>query len=167
MLKALRASWGWLLGAVTVLGATFTFLFFLTKPQASVGVGWFYLVLFIALCVWLWLVGTIQYVLATRNNNSRIVLVFSPANDLSKDLNFLLDKNVNFSPLVTCSVYHLRDGLELYIGSAVVTHVQDDGRIQVKVLNRELAQGQLWGSIEGNDKSVIDRLQVKVGGRAG
>ena len=100
-----------------------------------------------------------------RQTVAQIRGVFTNTGDAKTDLNLLLDPNASFSSLLKCSVYYVEDGVELYVGGAYVYNVQEDRRVQLKVTSREPSKDSVWRRIEVHDKSVIDKLLVKVGER--
>jgi hypothetical protein len=80
-------------------------------------------------------------------------------------LSFLLDPNPSFSSLLKCSVFYVNDGVELYLGGAFVDTVQEDRKVQLKISSREPAKANVWSRIEANDKTVLEKILVKVGER--
>jgi hypothetical protein len=164
MVSTLGAARGWLFSGISILGVLFSFLFFGSRAGATVDLVWVYALAFFLLCIIIWLVGAVFVSSkAASQRVANIRAVFSPTNNAAKDLFFLLDPNDNFSPRLGCSIYHMDDGIEICIGTGYVAHVQDDRKIHINVRSREAAQSEVWKKIESNDKTIIERLRIKVG----
>jgi hypothetical protein len=166
MVRALKAAWGWLVSAMTLLGIVFSFLFFGSSSSAQITIVWVYAIAFVLFSLVIWFVGALlEAIKATRQTFANIRGVFSNSGDPANDLNFLLDPNDSFSSLLKCSVFFLQDGVEFFIGSAFVNNVQEDRRVQLKVSSREQSKADIWDKIGKSDKTTIDKLLVKVGER--
>jgi hypothetical protein len=166
MVKTLTAARGWLFTAISVLGVIFSFLFFGSSPETTIKIVWAYALVFFLLCLLVWLIGAlVQAQRERRQTVAPIRGVFSNTGDPAVDLNFLLDPNDSFSSLLKCSIYYLADGVELYLGGAFVYNVQEDKRVQLKVSSREQSKSDIWRKVELSDKTIIEKLLVKVGER--
>jgi len=166
MISALVSARGWLISGIAVLGVLFSFLFFGSHPDTTVDVVWVYALVFFLLSLQVWLIGAlVQMQHEWKGTVARIRGVFSATGDPETDLSFLLDPNDSFSSLLTCSVFIVDDGVELYLGSAFVYNVQEDKRVQLRVRSREPSKAAIWKRIEASDKTIIDKILVKVGER--
>jgi hypothetical protein len=166
MLKVLLETRGWLLTSIGVLGVIFSFLFFGSKADASIGIAWVYALTAMFLCLLVWLFGALARVIHDRKQTvAKIRGVFSASGDPTQDLSFLLDPNESFGSLLKCSVYYIEEGVELYLGGAFVANVQEDKKVQLKISSREPSKAGVWKKIEANDKSLLDNILVKAGER--
>jgi hypothetical protein len=142
-----------IIGVTTVVGLAVAFIAWLMAPSRVFDARWVIISATLAIVV-----GVILFDTAFRlNQRSTLPLpkvkavLKAPATYREGGPLLLLEPHPLFSHSAAVSIYSTIDGFEIMIGLGRVTAIQEDGRIQVIVLQKEDSpHGDIWASVQSD-----------------